>query len=331
VNTLSSNLEQILCDLRPAAERRAAQARGRRRVRRIGLVGLSVAGLAGSAAVAAVQLLGAPDSVKRDFLAVDEGMPADLRLNPDVEHARRVAVSGDAAVYFAPLADGGYCAELVSGGRGRGAVCSTREQTDHSAIGVTVPFTDPVRDTSPVTVSGRVGPAAATTIRLVYPDHATDDVAISSDRFYLASVPPEHLRAVHHGGLMLLAVDRDERSLAEAVVPFDAITPPTEAQRPKDPIEVDTISDHRDFTLLLGVRGTVSADGHPTRVRLVFPDGSAITAPLRDGAYFVHVPADRRHDFARAPGAVQALDAEGEVVAERAVASVAYWRARNGG
>ena len=71
-------------------------------------------------------------------------MPADLRLNPDVESARRVAVAGDSTVYFAKLADGGYCAELVTGGRARGAVCSTAAQTDRTAIGVTVRYTDPV-------------------------------------------------------------------------------------------------------------------------------------------------------------------------------------------
>jgi len=79
-------------------------------------------------------------------------MPADLRLNPDVENARAVAATGDSVVYFARLAGGGYCAELVT----RGAVCSTSDGADRTGMSVTVPFTDPVTDDSPVTVSGRV-------------------------------------------------------------------------------------------------------------------------------------------------------------------------------
>src|SRR5204863_295924 len=81
---------------------------------RIALVaGAGTATVAG-AAVAAEQLLGgpAPPAVKRDIADVDAGLPADLRLNPDVEHAQAVASTGSSTVYYAALSGGGYCAEL---------------------------------------------------------------------------------------------------------------------------------------------------------------------------------------------------------------------------
>ena len=331
MNELSPALEQILTDLRPAARQQALINRRTSRLRRIALIGAVTSGLAGSAAVAAVEIFSAPDSVKRDLIAVDQGMPVDLRLNPDVEHAHRVAVSADSSVYFASLPDGGYCAELVTGGKGRGAICATRTQTDQTPLGVTIPFTDPVTDTSPVTVSGHVSAAEARKVRLVYPDGGSDEVDISASGFYVADVPADHLRAVHEQGLLLMAIDGEGESRAEAVVPVDAISPPTEAQRPKDPIEIDTISDHGDFTALLGVRGHVYASGRPTTVELVFPDGHTTTAKITHGRFSVAVPEGRRHDFARTAGEIRAIDDAGQVVASRPVASVAYWRARDSG
>src|SRR5215208_6442085 len=115
--TLAPNLDQILTELRPAAQRLAAARRRRRRTARTAGIAVTGLGAAASAAAGAVVLLGAPapESVKRDFRAIDEGMPTDLRLNPDVEGARAAAVHGDSTVYFARLAGGGYCAELVTG------------------------------------------------------------------------------------------------------------------------------------------------------------------------------------------------------------------------
>src|SRR5262249_54341038 len=48
-----------------------------------------------AAAAASVHAFGwpAPGHVKADIAAVDRGMPDDLRLHPDVEHARAVAQS----------------------------------------------------------------------------------------------------------------------------------------------------------------------------------------------------------------------------------------------
>src|SRR3954447_17651261 len=222
---LAPNLEAILSDLRPAAQRVTAARRRRRRAVRITTLAAALVSLLASVALGAAAILGgpAPDSVKRDLRAIDEGMPADLRLNPDVEHARAVAIAGDATVYFAQLADGGYCAELVTGTQARGAVCSTAQQTDRTPLSVTVPFTDPVTDGSPVTVSGHVSLAAARTVQFVYPDGAADEVPLSPTRFYVADVPEAHLAAVHRRGLLLVARDGDGRALTQAVVPSDAI------------------------------------------------------------------------------------------------------------
>ena len=329
---LAQNLDEILADLRPAAERCAATRRRRRRVARTAGLALAVAGLLASAALGADALLGrpAPKSVQRDLQAVDAGMPADLRRNPDVRHARSVAVDGNSIVYFAELADGGYCAELVTRNRGRGAVCSTAAQTDRTAIGVTVPFTDPITASSPVTVSGHVSVAGASTMQLVYPDHAAEEVPISRRSFYVAEVPDAHLSAVHRHGLVLIARGADGRALAQAVVPSDAITPPSEARRPKDPIEIDTISDGRDLTKLLGVRGTLHIPG-ATRLAFRYPDGHTVPIHLRRRAYRYDIPPSRRGDFADTPGAIEAFDASGATVGARAVASVAYWHRRNGG
>ena len=77
----------------------------------------------------------------------------------------------------------------------------------------------------------------------------------------MADVPAGHLTAVHRHGLLLVARDARRRPLAQAVIPTDAITPPTEAERPHDPIELDTVSTESDLTLVLRVRGTLYVHG----------------------------------------------------------------------
>ena len=229
------------------------------------------------------------------------------------------------------LADGGYCAELVTKGRARGAVCSTAAQTDRTAIGVTVPFTDPVTAASPVTVSGHVSIPDAKVMQIVYPDHAAGSRCRS---LHSASTSPRCPRPTWPPSIDTASCSSpggaDGQALAQAVVPSDAITPPSEAERPKDPIEVDTISDGRDLTRLLGVRGTVQI---PARRRLVlrYPDGHTARIPLKGRSYRYDVPPAREGDFARAPGTIEAFDAGGAKVGARAVASVAYWHRRNGG
>src|SRR6185436_2189964 len=115
-----------------------ARARRGRRVA-VGAVVLT-AGLA-TAAAAAGRLGGpAPDRVREHLAALDRGMPADLRLNPDVEHARAVAATSSGVLYGADLADGGYCLEVASADRPRGAVCVTAGRLRDRAVEVTAPI-----------------------------------------------------------------------------------------------------------------------------------------------------------------------------------------------
>jgi len=286
---------------------------------------------AGSAAAAGLELLGspAPPAVRRDLHDVDRGMPRDLRLNPDVAHARAVAASNGSVVYFAPLKGGGYCAELVTQAAGPCcAVCSTAQQAQRTPISVTVPFSDPIRPDSPVTVSGRVTSASAHSVELVYPDGGSDSVKLGERGFYVANVPPEHLAAVHEHGLLLVARDGDGKPLAQAVIPTDAITPPSKVERP-DPIEIDTVSTERDFTRVLRVRGELHLAGID-HLTLRYPDGTTVPVPLRGQRFDYAVPTGRRHDL-MTPGTVTAWSADGRALASRPVAAVAYWRGREGG
>ena len=196
---------------------------------------------------------------------------------------------------------------------------------------MTVPFTDPVTDSSPVTVSGHVSLARARVIQLVYPDHAADEVPISPARFYVAEVPERHLAAVHRHGLLLIARDADGEALAQAVVPTDAISPPTEAERPKDPIEIDTISDGSDLTRMLGVRGTVQIPGrHATPAPL--PRRPLRRDPAEGARLPLRRPAGARGRLRDArPARSRPSTPRGAKLGERKVASVAYWHRRNGG
>ena len=325
-DSLAPNLEAILADLMPAAERLAAARRARRRAVRVAAAAAAALALASSAAVAGFDILGseAPPAVKRDLLNVDRGMPRDLRLNPRVAGARAVAATDDSVVYFAALEGGGYCAELVTrGAQPRGAVCSTEEGADGRGMSVTVPFTDPVRADSPVTVSGRVASPAGSSVELVYPDGQSDLVELGAERFYVADVPASHLAAVHRHGLLLVARDPHGHPLAEAVIPTDAITPPSEADRPHDPIELDTVSTESDLTLVLRVRGRLYVHG-VDHLTLRYPDGKTVRIAPDGSRFDYRVPAGRRHDL-MTPGTLTAFDADNRVLAERPVAAVAYW------
>ena len=80
----------------------------------------------------------APPAVQASLGGVDEGMPPDLRLNPDVANARSVAVDGDAVLYAADLPGGGVCTEIATAGKPNGAVCRTSTQPP-APIDATIP------------------------------------------------------------------------------------------------------------------------------------------------------------------------------------------------
>ena len=327
---LSPNLDAILADLMPAAQRLAARRRRHVRYRRSAALAVLAIGLLASAAAAGFEILGspAPPAVKRDLVSVDRGMPRDMRLNPDVASARAVAASDGSIVYFAALKDGGYCAELVTAAAGpRGAVCSTGQQAAQTPLGVTIPFTDPVTDESMITVSGHVTARDARSVELVYPEGGSQSVPLGAHDFYVADVPSEYLAAVHRHGMMLIARDADGAAVAEAIVPADAVTPPSEADRPHDPIEIDTVSTESDFTQVLRVRGHLYLDG-VDHMTLRYADGHTVRIAVSGRGFDYPVPPDRRRALAT-PGTLTAWSADGMVLAQRPVAAVAYWRGRN--
>ena len=142
----------------------------------------------------------------------------------------------------------------------------------------------------------------------------------------MADVPAEHLAAVHRHGLLLVARDGDGEAVAQATIPTDAITPPSEAERPHDPIEIDTVSTEADLTLVLRVRGSLHVDG-VDHLTLRYPDGTTVRIDPRGDRFDYPVPRRRQGDF-MTPGTLTALDRRGTVLAERPVAAVAWWQSR---
>jgi hypothetical protein len=300
----------------PPGRRRAA-----RRSVRIGFVaGLLVVG-GGAAAAAAFLGQPAPPAVKHDIRAVDAGLPADLALNPDAQHAHAVASTGSSTLYAATLKDGGYCMELVTGGEARGAVCTIASQ--EQPIDLTVPFTDPVTDTSPVTAGGKVNAASVATLSIRFPDGVESPVPLGEDGFFVYDVPAAELVSVHHGGFLLMARDADGADVGEGQLPADFDGGPRDQDQP---LFVSTISDGSDFTKVLGVEGSVNVKG-AVSLTFTYPDGTAMDVPLRsDGSYRFDIPPGRQGDLYRSPGTLVARDADGKIVAQAPVAAVAYWR-----
>jgi hypothetical protein len=303
------------------------------RSRRIS-VGLRVAGLAaalllvgGGIAGAAAVLLGrpAPEGVKEHLRGVDAGLPADIRLNPDVENARSVAATEASTLYYAELRNGGYCTEIVTGHQPRGANCLTSIQVSTVPIEVTVPTSDPESSSTPVSIGGRVNVDGAATLAIVYADRAEDPIPFGEDHFFVFDVPGSRLASVHADGFELIARDASGSDVGRGVVPadFDQV-----ASDDRQPIFVSTISDQSDLTKVLGVEGTVNVDGVAS-LELVYPDGTHVDIALRsDGSYRYDLPADRVDDLYQIPGELIARGTSGKVLAKARVAAVAYWRAR---
>ncbi|MEP6758167.1 MAG: hypothetical protein ABJB55_03130 [Actinomycetota bacterium] len=295
------------------------------RTMRVVLVAVAIV-LAAAAGAAAGEILGtpAPATVQQDFTNVDVGMPADLRLNPDVRDARLAAVTEGAALYFATLSDGGYCLEIVTDADGaRGAVCTPGAAVGSLSIEITAPFTDPITATSPIVVGGRVN-VAASSLEARFADGVTGAIPLGAESFYVFSVPNDELAGAHTNGLELIARD------ATGAVTGSSRVPPSETRRPEAtdrlmPIFVSTISTHEDFTKVLGVEGRVNV-GHAVRLELRYPDATTVRIAIDgQGRYRYLLPSGRQDDLAELPGTLTAYDAEGQQVATAPVASVAYW------
>ena len=307
--------------------------RRRRRSRRLRAAAIAVSALLvlTGAAFGISVLLGwpAPEHVKRELAAVDRGMPEDLRLNPDVEHAVAVAATDTATLYAATLRGGGSCSEIVTADdRGRGATCTTSAQYVARPIDITLPFDEGETPETPVVVGGRINATGATSLEIAYADGSSDEIELGEDRYYLFEVPAARLASVREDGFELVARDGEGAVVARGAVPGtwdDPAKPDQEA-----PIYVNTHSDSSDFTKVYGLDGYVGAEG-ATTLLLHYGDGTTVSIPIRDDrSYEYTVPADRVDDFMQ-PRTLDALDADGRAVASTTVAAVAYWHGRERG
>jgi hypothetical protein len=325
-------VDSVWRQLRPALERHYAEPAaflrplgrrpGRRRGRRAIGFGLALAVVGTGGAVAARALLGdpAPPSVQASIAAVDEGMPADLRLQPDVANARSVARDGDAVLYAADLPDGGTCTELAVAGRPAGAICVRGGAA--APIEASIPGT-PEDTSTPVVVGGRVNVAADRAIAVVDGSQRFP-VVLEPGGYYVLSLDSVASAAARRG-LSLEALQGD------AVVASVDLTDAFTVERPlAEPLTLELISGDGDLTRVVSVYGTVTVPG-AAAVRLLFPDGTAAEVAVGpDGRYELMLPVDRQADLADRPGRVVALDAAGHELASRAVAAVSWWRSHEG-
>lgn len=282
-------------------------------------------------AFGAATLLGwpAPEHVKRELAAVDRGLPEDLRLNPDVEHASAVASTGSSTLYAAALKDGGRCTELVTADdRGRGATCTTGSDQIARPIDVTVPSDDRAGDEAPVVLAGRLNAAQGAELVIAYEDGGSDAIPLGEDRYFVFEVPAEHRASAHTSGFRLIARDDGGAIFATSTVPadWDDEAVPDEAA----PLFVSTRSDESDLTKVYGLEGHVSAEGAAS-LELDYGDGDRVRIAIEaDGGFEYSVPQDRVDDFME-PRMLVARDRDGTAIVSRPVAAVAYWRGRERG
>jgi hypothetical protein len=318
-------------DLTAAYGRHLERRRAHRRKLRTAAIACVAALVVAGAAFGTATLLGwpAPEHVKREIAAVDRGLPEDLRLNPDVEHASAVASTGSSTLYAAALRDGGRCTELVTtGDRGRGAICATASDQLTRPIDVTLPFDDGAGDEAPVVLAGRLNASEGAELEIAYEDGGSDAIPLGDDRYFVFEVPVERRRSTHASGFRLTARDDEGSIVATASVPgdWDDEAVPDEAA----PLFVSTRSDESDFTKVYGLEGHVGAEGAAS-LELDYGDGDRVPIAIKpDGSFEYTVPQDRVDDFME-PRTLVARDRAGNTLVSRPVAAVAYWRGRERG
>lgn len=302
----------------------------RRKLRTAAVAGVAALVVTG-AALGTATLLGwpAPEHVKKEIAAVDRGLPEDLRLNPDVEHASAVASDGSSTLYAAALKDGGRCTELVTpGDRGRGATCSTGSDQVSRPIDVAVPSDDSAGDDGPVVLAGRLNAAQGAALEIAYEDDGTDAIPLGDDRYFVFEVPVERRVSARAYGFRLVARDDDGSIIATSTVPADWDGPavPDEAA----PLFVSTRSDESDLTKVYGIEGHVSAEGAAS-LELDYGDDDIVPIAIEpDGSFEYTVPPDRVDDFMQ-PRLLVVRDQAGTAIVSRPVAAVAWWRGRERG
>jgi hypothetical protein len=283
-----------------------------------------VTGALATAAAASGVLGGpAPDPIRAHLAALDAGMPEDLRLNPDVEHATAVASTDSGVLYAADLKDGGYCIEIATeGDKPRGAACVTAVELGDRAIEVTAPI--PSGPSAALLVGGRINDERVQRVVIRYSDGTRGDVVLGLERYWLVEVPASVRTVALTDGVQVAGVDADGLDVSTlAVPPLRDEDPDGTAHDSAQPVFVSTISTGDDLTLVLGVEGSVNAAG-ATTFELDYPDGTTAEIALApDGSYRFMIPTDRQSDFATSSGKLVARDASGAVVASVSFSSVA--------
>lgn len=313
-------------DLATSYARHLEHRRRRGRTIRTAAIASFAALVLSGAALSAATLLGwpAPAHVKKEIAAVDNGLPDDLRLNPDVEHARAVASTGSSTLYAASLRDGGRCTELVTANdRGRGATCTTGADQMTRGIDVTVPSDGRAGNTAPVVFAGRVNDPRGAQLEIAYENGANDAIMLGEDRYFIFEVPAAHRTSAHDSGFRLIARRAGGSIVATSSIPadWDGEAVPDEAA----PLFVSTRSDESDFTKVYGVEGHVSIAGAAS-LELDYGDGGRAKIPIKlDGSFEYTVPASRVDDF-MTPQMLLVRDRAGTALYSKPVAAVAYWR-----
>ena len=220
-------------DLQTAYARHLDLRARRRRLARVAAVACATSLVVVGAGFGAVALLGWPAPLHvKNVASVDRGLPADLRLNPDVEHASAVAATATATLYAASLQGGGSCTEIVTAGdRGRGARCTTAAELAQRALDVTLPTDDGAGPDSPVVLGGRINAADGSTLEAVYADGSSDSVELGEGRYFVFEVPARHRPSVHASGLELLLEAQEARSSAAARSRLTGTTLPFRTRR----------------------------------------------------------------------------------------------------
>ena len=224
---------------------------------------IALVGLSGVGAAVAAGLLGgpAPDAVKAHLAELDRGMPADLRYNPDVDHARAVAEVAAGVLYFANLKDGGYCLEVASkGDQPRGATCVSAANLASLPLDVLAPL--PAGDGEPLLVGGRANSTAINTLIAVFSDGVEAPIELGPDRAWLLQVPETEQASALTDGLVVKGIDATGAVVATLRLP---------ALRDDDPWVRRTTPPRRSFSTPSATAQT-SHDCLASRVASTFPD-----------------------------------------------------------
>jgi hypothetical protein len=324
-DTLPPRLHRLGIDLHLAATRRVRRRGAKvRALRLVGAMGAALIVLAG-AAFAAEELFGqpAPLHVKQDIRGVDAGLPADLRLDPNVESARSVAGIEGATLYYASLKDGGYCTELVLEGSGRGAVCTTASASAEMRIEVSLPYADPREIADSFVVYGRVNAGDAASLNVTYGDGTVQPVPLGDNNFFVFRVPQTQVAPARTEMLLSAVANSGVR-----VGHFNLTPVLTEAAPTPGPIELSTHTVNGDMTRISGFDGQVSV-AKAASLELIYPDGGRAEVPLTpSGSFDFSIPTARFDDFTT-PGKLLARDKVGDPVARVWIAAPSYWIGRN--